>query len=100
MIQGNQVLVPDVPNKIYIQVKSKFLENKKPIFEPVEFSKVNLVHLRTGCDQEDLKEMVLENIMHVHDGRASFTFTPVYDLNCTHTYSLEVFHAYVKIVEK
>ena len=44
VILGEQVLVPDVPNKIYIQVKSKFLENDLPVFEPVEFSKVNLVH--------------------------------------------------------
>jgi hypothetical protein len=74
-----------VPNKLFIQVKSQADQSTTESREPVEFSKTNLVLKKDNGDTE----IILEDIKHVHEGRASFVFTP--ERNAGGKYMLQVF---------
>lgn len=76
-----EYLVANIPNKVYFWVLS---ENKDPESsskekeEFVEFARAELVEKQLGAN--GVKEKVLQDIAHVHNGRSSFVFTPHSDI--------------------
>jgi len=88
--EGPQMLVPNVPNKIYFQVKSFDPKIPDLVPEPIEFSKAELVML----SKDGLLIPMLDDIKHGHNGRSSFTFTPIFVDGLQQEYYLRIYRAF------
>ena len=81
-----QYLVPNVPNKIYFQVKSL---NPDCGEEAFSFAKADLVKLTS--DEATQPETLITNINEVHKGMSSFSFIPEYQMNTDIKYFLRIY---------
>jgi hypothetical protein len=96
-VKGSQVLVPNVPNKIYFQVKTYDEDYSNAISMPLEFTKADIVML----SDDGYFIPVLDNIYHGHNGRSSFTFTPIYVEGLKIDYYLRIYRDFPdQIVKK